>query len=134
MHPGTPRLLLAFFLLGLVCACSRRQPETKSFEDNYRKAVENAKTDAGGNYAMQMGAYLQSASWFSPSISDCMAKNPDQPALHGYFEIRSSTDYEVVFQPNGAFANCISDAFEHHSLPAPPTTPYFNKFDFAVNK
>ena len=117
-------LLTMFAAAVLLCACSGRG---RSFEENYQKALANAAGGAGASYDNALGEALREPG--SPlSLRECLISNPGQQGVHGYFEIRSATDYSLVLRPEGGLATCIARHLEHHTIPAPPESPYLNPY------
>lgn len=123
MLPGA--LILAG--AGWLSSCGHQQ----SFEAQYQTAQANAASGAGAVYDNALGAALRVPG--SPlALRECVINNPGQNSVHGYFEIKSSTDYAVVLQPKGGLADCIASHLEHHTVPEPPQSPYLNPFEFSV--
>ena len=124
------KTMAAFSAALLVLSCSK----PKTFEENYETAKENAVTKSGRDYDTAVGAAVQGLPGFMLAQSDCVVKNPGESSLHGYLLIKSAREYSVVLQPEGALADCIQATMANRTLPAPPTTPYLNPYEFAVNQ
>ena len=114
----------------LILSCAK----PKTFEENYETAKENAVTKSGTEYDAAVGAAIQGVPGFILAQRDCVAKNPGESSLHGYLSIKSGTEYSVVLEPKGALADCIQATMVNRTLPAPPTTPYLNPYEFAVSQ
>ena len=100
-----------------------------SFEGNYQLAKENATTASGAAYDDAVGTAVQGVPGYLLSLRNCMVKNPGEHVLHGYMLIKSTTDYTVVLEPKGPFADCVARLMAHRTLPVPPSTPYLNPLE-----
>lgn len=115
-------------LLAITSAASGAAP---GFEANFAAAEANANTDQGALYDVALANALETDE-VRAGIDACLLANPGAQAVHGYFEIRSTTAYSVVLMPAGAFSNCLAKALEGHAVPAPPKLPYLNPFTFTL--
>src|SRR5215472_14816652 len=112
----------------LLCSCAR---QAGSFEENYQKAVANAAGGDGARYDNALTEALRGPG--SPlALRECLISNPGQQGVHGYFEIRSATDYSLVLRPEGGLASCVARHLEHHTIPAPPETPYLSPYALRI--
>lgn len=111
----------------LLCSCGKGG----SFEENYQKALANAAGGAGARYDNALGEALRGPG-SSLALRECLISNPGQQGVHGYFEIRSSTDYSLVLRPEGGLATCVASHLEHHTIPAPPQSPYLNPYALRI--
>jgi len=117
---------IAFMLLASSCS------KSANFEENYSTAKSNASSGAGADYDRQLSAQLNGIPGLPRAISTCLGGDVSQTSAHGYFEIKSSTDYKLILEPKGKLSDCLTQTFEGQTLPAPPTTPYLNAFEFGI--
>jgi hypothetical protein len=117
---------IAFILIA--CACS----EAPNFDGNYDIAKNNALSGVGAKYHQQLNALLVKTPDLPRSLSVCMGGDLSQTSAHGYFLIKSPTDYKLVLKPKGRLADCLCKIFGGETLPPPPATPYLSPFEFGV--
>lgn len=86
----------------------------------------------GAAYDQALGAAMQAMPEVSSKMMDCLVENSDGPPVYGYFEFTSATQYKVVLRPKSPLADCVTDALEGQSVPAPPSLPWLNVFELSL--
>ena len=125
-------ILLCLTLLAAAPIANAGSMRDSVFESRYRESQSHLSTAEGtafdGALAHEFDTLLVRG-----SVEACLQKNPDAPALHGYFEFLAPTAYQVELRPAGAFAKCMERALEDRHLPEPPRLPYRSPFTFTLH-
>jgi hypothetical protein len=123
MRPLLPVLLM------LSSFASASVPVDDGFEQKVSEARANEQFHA--RYERTLQRYFAANKDAAAKWGVCLRTHRRQD-LRGYFEFGAKDGYRVVLRPAGAFATCMTKAFEGHKLPAPPVRPYLHSLKYQV--
>ncbi len=129
MNP-TKKLCLA---LAFTFACTTAAAGGNPFAANLAGATKNSATPKGAAYDNSLGVAMQAVPEFRSRFKQCVTRYPGPHAVRGYFYFSAASKYRVLLEPKNAFSSCLSRALEGHRVPAPPSVPYLNPFNFSTN-
>lgn len=125
--------LIALPLLLAPLTATSQSTSVDEFAQKMTIAETNVQMVSGAVYDQELGTTLQKLPDFDTKITACLNANPGAQSVHGYFEFQSKTQYRLVLEPKGPFADCLTNALEGRAVPAPPSVPYLNPFSFTHN-